>query len=158
MKAIELAQFRTPLSALDLWVSMIENWGEANKEYKHCGNAAAGECLKKMSKYLSRMFQAMRLVRTRLPTRERLTLLSFGKEDDPEYATLLWLRYKKRGKNVLPTEKNSVKLFLKLFQCNALAGNTNLALSVDCLLKIHNIVNDYNTKLAGVLIDKPGTF
>ena len=63
MKMIELSP-RTPLSVNDLWVSMIENWGESNKEYNHCKAAPLVKCFLKMSKYMWRVFSAMRLVRT----------------------------------------------------------------------------------------------
>ena len=162
MEAIERGQFNTPLSTLDLWVSMIENWGEANKEYKHCqeDNKKVGPCFTAMSKYLSRMFNAMRLVRTRLPIEDRHGLLNFGETSDPEYATLLWLRYKKKGKSVIPKEMENMKLFLKKFQCQESNYNVqqlnNQQLSPDCLLKIHQKVNAYNTKLASRVADKGG--
>ncbi|KAL9976542.1 hypothetical protein ACROYT_G013856 [Oculina patagonica] len=35
MKVID-PSLRTSLSTNDLWVSMIENWGESIKEYNHC--------------------------------------------------------------------------------------------------------------------------
>ena len=46
---------KTSLSTNDLWVSMIENWGEANKEYNHCdlkrrpGYRPIKECFLQMS-------------------------------------------------------------------------------------------------------------
>ena len=82
------------LSIYDLWVSMIENWGDANKEYQHCGNIVAAECLVKMSKYLSRMFNAMKLLRQRVQITDRyaITITKI-----PESTTLLWLQYKRKG-------------------------------------------------------------
>ena len=70
MKAIGRDVFNTPLLTYDLWVSMIENWEDVNKEYQHCEdpNDFVVECLNKMSGYLSRMFNAMRLVCVRLPS------------------------------------------------------------------------------------------
>ena len=160
MEAMERGQFNTPLSTNDLWVSMIENWGEANKEHRHCqeDDKKVGACFTAMSKYLSRMFNAMRLVRTRLPIEDRHGLLKFGETSDPEYATLLWLRYKKKGESVIPQEAENVKLFLKTFQCQESNYNVQQLdtqqLSLDCLSKIHQKVNAYNAKLATRVIDK----
>ena len=94
MKAIGRGVFNTPLLTYDLWVSMIENWGDVNKEYQHCEdpNDFVVECLNKMSGYLSKMFNAMRLVCVRLPSRSSQGLLAFGTPDDPEAATLQWRR------------------------------------------------------------------
>ena len=94
MKAIGRGVFNTPLLTYDLWVSMIENWGDVNKEYKHCEdpNDFVVECLNKMSGYLSRMFNVMRLVCVHLPSRSSQGLLAFGTPDDPEAATLQWRR------------------------------------------------------------------
>lgn len=60
---------KLPLSTYDLWVSMIENWGESNKEYKHCKDDPLKKCFLKMCKYVWRMFNAMRLIRGRMPAR-----------------------------------------------------------------------------------------
>lgn len=49
----------------DLLVSMIENWGETNKEYNICRNKVLQECWRKMSKYLWRMLDAMAVIRNR---------------------------------------------------------------------------------------------
>ena len=67
-------QNNNALSTHDLWVSMIENWGESNKEYNHCRQDPLTKCLLKMSKYLLRMFNAMRLLRSRLPIIKRFFL------------------------------------------------------------------------------------
>lgn len=157
MKVIELPQFNNPLSTIDLWVSMIENWGESNKEYNHCSDAKEPPplvpCFLKMSKYLSRMFNAMRLVRYRLPIKDRSSLLNFGAPDDPEYATLLWRRYKKKGKAIPKTEARNVYSFLKKFKCEV--AEAKGLLSRKCLGKMNEVVNDYNLKLASLVTDVP---
>ena len=157
MKAIERGEFNTPLLTYDLWVSMIENWGDANKEYAHCGpNVLIAACLNKMSKYLWRMFNAMRLVRVRLPSRSRQGLLAFGTTDDPESATQKWRR---EGANA---DAESYYLFLKKFECNAMINTetqrvvANTRLSVNCMTNINNKVNAYNIKLAGLVTNKDG--
>lgn len=157
MKAIERGEFNTPLLTYDLWVSMIENWGDANKEYAHCGpNVFIAACLNKMSKYLWRMFNAMRLVRVRLPSKSSQGLLAFGTTDDPESATQQWRR---KGANA---DAKSYYLFLKKFECNAMINTqtqrvvANTRLSVNCMTNINNKVNAYNIKLAGLVTNKDG--
>ena len=39
---MKIVSLKTALTTNDLWVSMIENWGEANKEYEHCGGNPSG--------------------------------------------------------------------------------------------------------------------
>ena len=153
-----LVQYSNSLSTHHLWVSMIENWGESNKEYNHCNqdlHPTLNKCFLKMSKYLSRMFNAMRLLRTRLPPNDRFTLLDFGDPKDPEYAALMWLRYKKEGKREIPEDTNNrIRLFLDKFECQAAAKTQNLEaikLSPECLGNIQKNVNLYNVKLAGAL-------
>ena len=148
MNAIPTSQYYTPLSTYDLWVSMIENWGEANKECKHCRNISVAKCLMKMSKYLSRMFDAMRVIRrSRLPEKDRKGLLDFGTVDDPEFVTDLLLRYRRSGKELSPAANQFVTLFLKKFKCNIFNSQLSYFRS-DCLKKIHEKVNAYNKKLA----------
>ena len=92
MKEVEVRS----LSTEDLWVSMIENWGEANKEYHHCEEERypLEKCLLKSSKYLWRMFNAMKFIRGRLPANEIDGLVQFDAEDfsNPEYAASKWLK------------------------------------------------------------------
>ncbi|KAL9980149.1 hypothetical protein ACROYT_G008697 [Oculina patagonica] len=93
MKVIDI---KTEMTTMELWVSMIENWGESNKEYNHCRAAALEECFLKMSKYMWRLFSAMKLVRDRISASERAGLLHFeGKYADPLFAMEMWLDYKK---------------------------------------------------------------
>ena len=49
------------LTLLDLWCNMIENWGDAMKEYGRAINSKlyAGQTLIKMSKYLWRTWKSM---------------------------------------------------------------------------------------------------
>ena len=149
MSAIPTCQYYTPLSTYDLWVSMIENWGEANKESKHCRNISVAKCLMKMSKYLSRMFDAMRVIRrSRLPKKDREGLLDFGTTDDPEFVTDLLLRYKKSGTKLSPAAHNFVRFFLCKFKCISSHVPWNLVLLLKCLETIQDEVNAYNKKLA----------
>ena len=84
---MKIVSLKTGLTTSDLWVSMIENWGETNKEYEHCGGIPLEECFLKMSKYMRRMFNAMRLIRESLPPSTTTELVHFGEKfRDPEFA------------------------------------------------------------------------
>lgn len=147
MNAITTCQYYTPLSTYDLWVSMIENWGEANKEYQHCGNIPVADCLMKMSKYLSRMFDAMRVIRrTRLPKKDRKGLLDFGSTKDPELAINLLLRYKRSGEGFSPIAQQLLPGFLQQFDCKNVSNDRKFPEA--CLKNIHDAVNAYNKVLA----------
>ena len=50
------------IKPIDYWVSMIENWGDANKEYGHCKVKSPAQCLVKMCKYLWRVYDAMNIL------------------------------------------------------------------------------------------------
>ena len=133
-------QNNNALSTHDLWVSMIENWGESNKEYNHCIEDPLAKCLLKMSKYLFRMFNAMRLM-SNLETHKK-------RESTAEE----WLRLKKEGKTEIPESENSMIIsFLGDFKCEITNDFRNTPLSPECLRKIHDDVNAYNVKLAAEL-------
>ena len=147
MNAITTCQYYTPLSTYDLWVSMIENWGEANKEYQHCGNISVVECLMKMSKYLSRMFDAMRVIRrSRLPKEDREGLLDFGSANDPEFTINLLLRYKRSDERLPSVAYYFLGGFLQQFKCKVKQFYWKFPEA--CLKKIHNAVIAYNSILA----------
>lgn len=144
------------LTTNDLWVSMIENWGETNKEYNHCKVDPLEECFLKMSKYMWRMFNAMKFVRDRLAPGARAGLVNFGEIStfaDPEYAMKMWLDYKKQGKMAIPKHKSIIEQFLRQFQCDTEVLGTPF--SATCLEKINNKVNAYNVKLASIVADVP---
>ena len=152
MKVVDTA---TELSKNDLWVSMIENWGEANKEYHHCGKAPLEECFLKMSKYMWRMFSAMKLVRRFIPN-DSIGLVQFFFEEtfaDPEYAMRMWLDYKKQGNTAITENQENVIHFLRQFECDR--ARLGSPLSLECIIKIHNKVNMYNIKLAATVTDPP---
>ncbi|XP_067018835.1 uncharacterized protein [Acropora muricata] len=155
---MEVVNMATELSTNDLWVSMIENWGETNKEYEHCVTKPVADpvevCFLKMSKYMWRMFHAMKLVRGAIPPQARPGLVHFGEAfADPEYAMRMWLDFKKQGKNAIPKHKNKVLEFLRQFKCkNAVIGQP---LSPTCISKINDEVNEYNKKLAATVTDQP---
>ena len=155
-----------PLTTEDLWVSMLENWGESNKEYNDCKNDPMEQCLLKMSKYMKRMFNAMRLVLERLPESNRLGLLdfpdfsiitdpkfAFKRFSNPEFAFETWLGYKKDGKPAIPPENmEGLRECLRQFQCDLavkLAGS-NKPLPAACISRINDKVNAYNVRLAGL--------
>ena len=146
----------TPLTTEDLWVSMLENWGESNKEYQHCKNDPMEQCFLKMSKYMARMFNAMRLVLEHIPVSNRLGLLNFKEVtgfSNPEFAFQMWLGYKKDGKTAIPPENmEGLKECLRTFECYRAVQQAGFykRLPADCISKIFTIVNAYNVRLAGL--------
>ena len=144
------------LSTEDLWVSMIENWGEANKDYHHCEESPLEVCLLKSSKYMWRMFNAMRLIWERLPRKERDGLVQFRGQgfSNPEYVAKVWMSYRKQAKAEIPKNIHHVWQFFKQFQCKDVAFGKPF--SPACISKMNDKVNAYNLKLAGFVTDKPG--
>ena len=148
----------TQISPEDLWVSMIENWGESNKEYNHCKNDPLEKCVLEMSKYMSRMFNAMRLVLEYIPTTHRSGLVDFNEVSsgypNPEVAFDKWLGYKKKGITKLPTEdRGKLKKFLRQLECDLAVQQLglNMPLPAACMSKMNDEVNEYNVRLAGLL-------
>ncbi|XP_067018636.1 uncharacterized protein [Acropora muricata] len=141
----------TELSTNDLWVSMIENWGETIKEYERCQAKPVEVCFLKMSKYMWRMFHAIILVLRFIPAQANPTLLHFGKVfADPEYVLNIWLDYKE-GK----TAANDTKVIKFLEQLNCNEEVIGQPLSRTCISKINDEVNKYNKKLAATVPDLP---
>ena len=142
---------KQPLSTYDLWVSMIENWGESNKEYNHCKDDPLKTCFLKMCKYMWRMFNAMRLIRGRMPARYLPGLVHFGEADgDPEYAMKMWLAYKKNRK----TKLGKVRFFLRQFHCDGAVANLKAKFNPKCISKMNEAVNRYNKRLAKFLTNE----
>ena len=154
MKEVEVRS----LSTEDLWVSMIENWGEANKEYHHCKEERypLEKCLLKSSKYMWRMFSAMKFIRGRLPANQTDGLVQFDAEDfsNPEYAAKVWMAYRKQGKREIPKNIEDVQQFFEQFDCDSVAFGEHF--SPACISKMNDKVNAYNLILAGLVTDKPG--
>lgn len=151
MKVVNMA---TELSTNDKWVSMIENWGETNKEYVHCRTEPVEVCFLKMSKYMWRMFHAMKLVRGAIPAQAKAGLVHFGEAfADPEYAMRMWLDYKKKGKTAVTQHEHKVIEFLRQFNCDK--ATLGKPLSETCISKMNDKVNAYNVKLAATVSDKP---
>ena len=149
----------TQLSREDLWVSMIENWGESNKEYNHCNNDPLEKCVLKMSKYMARMFNAMRLVLDKIPIKHRSGLLDFkevSRYPNPEAAFDKWLGYKKKGMTQIPPgDMGNLKEFLRQLQCDLAVQQLGLGMPLPaaCMSKMNDKVNDYNVRLASLLTD-----
>ena len=146
------------LSTEDLWVSMIENWGEANKEYHHCEESPLEVCLLKSSKYMWRMFSAMKFIRGRLRnlTEKTVGLVEFDAKNfsNPEYAAKEWMGYRKQGKREILKNRAHVRQFFSQFDCDSVAFGEKF--SPACISKMNDKVNAYNVILAGLVTDKPG--
>jgi hypothetical protein len=132
---------------------MIENWGETNKEFNHCKDKILEECLLKMSKYMWRMFAAMKCIRGSIPRRKRGKLVSFAGTKNPETMMSYWLEvYKRRGVNKVSSNEDFVKYFFLVLDCpNERLGQK---LSYDCMKSINNKVDIYNRKMADPSIEK----
>lgn len=154
MKIMDLSP-RTPLTVNDLWVSMIENWGESNKEYNHCKEAPLVKCFLKMSKYMWRVFNAMRIVRVRLPNEAKLRgVVRFGEQfGDPEHAMSMWLQYKRKGDAEIPSRVEDVKSFLLQFGCDQAVLDIRAPIPPACLTKMNDKINEYNKALASLVTD-----
>ena len=141
------------ITTSDLWVSMIENWGEVNKEYNHCTGIPLEECFLKMSKYMWRMFHAMRLIwENHLPADAKSGLVEFeGTFRNPEHVMKMWLDYKKGGKKAVNKHKLDVGAFLGQLGCDEPVAGKQF--SPTCISKINDKVNAYNKKLAGLVTD-----
>ena len=155
---------KTSLSTNDLWVSMIENWGEANKEYNHCdlkrrpGYRPIKDCFLLMSKYMWRVLDAMRLLQERLPE-TYAEKVRFSPCIDPQCIMKMWLRYKKKGNtaSITRNDEENVRVFLKEFGCKEARGADVMhrEFTLDCLGKIHHKVWVYNSMLAYLFVKKP---
>ncbi|XP_048587431.1 uncharacterized protein LOC116616709 [Nematostella vectensis] len=141
------------LSTNDLWASMVENWGDSNKEFAHCGGIPVEECFLKMSKYMWRMLQAMKIVRSRLSPNGRAGLVNFAEPlANPEVLAEMWLHYKKRGKTAIPTYKKHLQQFFRQFGCtNEVFGKP---LTAQCVSQMHDQINKYNSRLASEAKDR----
>jgi hypothetical protein len=142
-------------TVMDYWVSMIENWADANKEYEHCSELKVEACLLKMSKYLRRTFHAMKSIYkilSRIPNPgNALKAVKLAPEyslqpgTDPEIITLDWVSRHRGSKDEIPDFPNNIKPFLQSVGCDKQAAN--VALSFDCMKSIQSKVMAYNNIL-----------
>ena len=112
-----------------------------------------------MTKYMWRVFNAMRLVRDRIPASYRPGLVHFGEVSrfsNPEFAFKMWLDYKNQKENAIPVHKENVKEFLRQFQCNQAVKDAGFGkpFPTACISKMNDKVNAYNKRLAGLVTDK----
>ena len=113
-----------------------------------------------MSKYMWRVFNAMRLVRERIPASCRSGLVYFSEVSrfsNPEFAFQMWLDYKRQGKAAIPKHKENVQEFLRQFQCNQAVKGVGFGkpFPTDCISKMNGKVNAYSKRLAGLVTDEP---
>ena len=67
---------RSKLTLLDLWCTMLENWGDAMKEYKHASieKTTVEEKLIKMSKYMWRTWKSMTEISEKMGKGTKITV------------------------------------------------------------------------------------
>lgn len=148
------------MSVNDYWVSMLENWADATKEYnRECVKRAllVTACLPKMSKYMWRMFDAMYAIRSRLAPDLQQGLLEVDNAENTGLRSIMshWLiDVKKKGLGVIPLDDRLPKLaagttnlgfFLQAFTCGGQAKDAPLSQS--CVDAIHQKIRDYNRRM-----------
>ena len=143
----------TELTIMDYWVSMIENWADANKVYNHCKaeNISLGPCLLSMTKYLFRTFNATKEIHYRLtsPVKTVFNILNqrtkklkkgnsgvnFGSKNDLSVLTQNWIAKYKGQETEVPIDE--IKRFSVILKCEHQNFTT-------CLNKINNLVKNYD--------------
>ena len=163
---LQLHLSKTSLTVMDLWMSMIENWADANKVAAQCQHRAE-ICLPAMSKYLFRTFNAMKQIHFALlnPISVRNALnktikiyLSkssiFGGEDDLEVLTGEMVRQYKGNPSGMPY--NVMMRFLMKVGCNGMEQPQFEPLSKSCMDKIEKLVEVYDHLLVSTT-NKPAT-
>ena len=154
---LQLSLSKTSLTMMDFWMSMIENWADANKVPGHCQNSAE-TCILAMSKYLFRTFNAMKEIHFMLtkpihvynalpkPIKTFLSKYSiFGGENDPEVLTKQWVAKYKGKATEIPYDV--MMKFLKIFNCTEKLQLQDQILSKSCMDGIENLVEDYDRLL-----------
>lgn len=144
----------------DYWVSMLENWADAIKEYnRQCKEHSLiiTACLPMMSKYLWRMLDAMYAARSRLTAELQEGLLEVDNDQNAGLRSIMshwFVEIKKKGLMVIPIDDRlpnlpvgttNLDFFLQAFNCKK--QEKHLPLSKTCVNKIHQVIRDYNRRL-----------
>ena len=143
------------LPMLNLWVSMIENWGEVNKEFNHyCDKGVKLQvCVVKLSKYFWRTLSAMKELGKYIPPYLKKGLIEFTSEN-PEAIMDHWLQtYKRQGLNEIDEseiERKRLRIFFTKFGCLTVAKDLS-SFTRKCLESINQLVVKYTTQLSIVL-------
>lgn len=148
---------------IDLWVSMIENWGEVNKEYNHhCDKVNLQKCLVKLSKYFWRTLSAMKALDRFIPPFRRKGLIDFSGEMNPEAIMDHWLQTYKRNCldeiNNTEIERERLNIFFTKFGCRTEAISLFFSFSHKCLESINQFVVRYTAELPNALPLQTGRF
>ena len=150
------------LSMMDLWVSMIENWGESLKEYNHGCHAPTKleVCVLKMSKYMWRMVAAMKNLKQRIEAINNkepkggsfsppLSLVRFEGAINSEVLMRTWYEeYKKTGEGQIPSTQLDVSAFFRSFGCAGVLVKNPMP--YQCLETMNSKIDMYNKKLAEI--------
>ena len=144
---------KTELTIMDYWVSMIENWADANKVYKHCKaeKILLGPCLLSMTKYLFRTFNATKEIHNRLtsPVKTVFNILNqrmkklkkgnsgvnFGSKSDLSILTQNWIAKYKGKKTEVPIKE--IERLCHILNC----VHQNFII---CLNEINGLVEKYD--------------
>jgi len=138
------------ITPLDLWTSMLENFGDVMRVFLRCKDFHEGknalpaeECLLRMSKYLWRTFLGMKDIFGVMDSDQQTAL----KDVSPiEEITRFWLfKSKKVGESTI-TKIEYVKTFFDFFGCKT--DGIGIVIHSECMDKIFEVMKPYNQKLA----------
>lgn len=154
------------LSNMDIWVSMIENWGESIKEFRHsCGeNVKVEICVLKMSKYMWRMVAALKNLKQRIDTHKSklpngpnigqqmpMSLVIFQSPSNPEEIMRNWYEnFKQTGKPEIKSSQLDLSGFFRRFGCSGVVLGQPLPFT--CLQKMNEKINEYNQWMAEIFL------
>ena len=137
------------MTMMDYWVSMIENWADANKAFDKCKDEKATKCLLSMTKYLYRTFDALNNIGDTLCNAPGLYnklkaafIKSTSKVCSSKYKGLFkttkdWQKQYKGKKEEIPEKK--AEDFMKALGCSP-----NL---LTCMDKIQILIRKFNDLL-----------
>ncbi len=153
------------MTIMDYWVSMIENWADANKKFRYCLTKNANVCLLTMTKYLYRTFDALKIIRNTLyytpalinklkiafvgedPPYTLPTYPQHDRDNDPQKLTKYWVDEYKGHRSDIPEEEASE--FFSAVGCSSLdpPQATNTPLTQQCMDKIQALVKSFDKLL-----------
>lgn len=155
---MQRGELKSQMTTNDYWVSMLENWADAVKEYnRECAahSLRVVVCLPKMSKYLLRMLDAMHAIRSRLYWKLKQGLLVVDNARGTGIRAIVahWLHnVKRKGYDAIPERETRINIFkenlaafLEAFKCPSLSRHDVLRES--CMDAIQAEIRKYNRRL-----------
>lgn len=140
------------ITPLDLWTSMLENWGNSMREWNLCMHSKVGErqvaeeCLVRMSKYMWRTFLTMKDIYGVLDEKNGLKDISSVEESMRN-----WLYNLKKAGEMKITKEGEVKNFMDFFGCNPATDGVGKVISEDCIDRIFDYIKPYSFRLMALV-------